>query len=115
MLPLSAFAPDVVLPVIVIYVIVVAVDVDVAIAPAATPTPTAAPCGAERETGAPRQTHPRVVARILIRIVRIRWLAINDHGVVRRNIDHLRIGLLNDDHLLTALCLGLDFLLGTGF
>jgi hypothetical protein len=114
-LPLSAFAPDVVLPVIVIYVIVVVVDVEVAIAPAATPTPAAAPGCAQRKTSAPCQTHSRVITGIFIRIVRILGLAVHDHRIVGWNVDNLRISLLNNDYLFAAFCFGLDFLLGAGF
>jgi len=82
-LPVVALAAiDVVGLIVVIYVLVVPVNINVAVTPAAAPTPTPAPCGAERETGAPRQTHPRVVARIFVGIVRISGLAINDCWIV---------------------------------
>jgi hypothetical protein len=114
-LPLSALAADVVGLVIMIHVLVAIIDVHIAVTPAAAPTPASAPSRSERESGAPGQTHSGVVTRIFIGIVRILGLAINHYGIVRGDIDHLRIGLLDHDHLLATLCLGLDFLLRAGF
>ena len=115
-LPVVALAAiDVVGLVVVIYVLVVPVNINVAVTPAAAPTPTPAPSRSEREPCTPGQTHSGVVTRIFIGIVRVLGFAINHDRIVRRDIDHLRISLLNHDHLLAALCLGLDFLLGAGF
>jgi hypothetical protein len=103
-----------VIPVVSVEIIIV-VDVDVPVAPIAVAPVVVTPPRAKRETGAPRQTHSRVVARILIGIVRICWLAINHDRIVRRNVDNLRVGLLDHDHLFPVFGLRFDFLLGAGF
>jgi len=107
---------DVIDLVVVVYVLVTVIDVDIAVAPSASPAPASAPGGAERETSAPRQTHSGIIARIFIRIVRIRGLAINYDWIIGWNVDHLRVGLLNYDYLLATLnSLRFHFLLRTGF
>jgi hypothetical protein len=101
--------------------IVVVVDVDIATAPIAI-APVAAPStpsgGAQRNSCSPRQSCSRHIARIGIRVVRIlgRRRTVNDLRVVRRDINYVRVSLLNYDHLLAALnCLGLHDLLRAGF
>jgi hypothetical protein len=106
---------------VVLIEIVVIVDVDVATAPIAI-APVAAPSapsgGTYCNSRAPRQSCPWHVARIGIRVVRILGLGrtINDRRVVRRDINYVRVSLLNYDHLLAALdCLGLHDLLRARF
>jgi hypothetical protein len=100
----------------IVYVSVVHVDVDVAVAPSASPAPTATPSRAQSQTRPEPKTPSGDVTRIVIRIIGINGWSVDDYRVVRRNIDHLRIGLLDNDHLLSVLDrLRLHFLLRAGF
>jgi len=123
MLPLVALAslaPVHVLIVVPVKIVVV-VDVDVAtvpiaIAPVATPS---APRGStQRNSRSPHQSRPWHIARIGIGIIRIlgRGRTVNDCRVVRWDVDHVRVRLLDLDHLFAAgNCLGLYHLLLAGF
>jgi hypothetical protein len=102
--------------IIVLVVIVVVVDVDVAVAPAAAPTPAAAPSGAQSKSGPERQAHSGDITRIGIWIIGIGGRSVDDHWIVRRNIDDFGIGLLNNDNLLAAFYrFSLHFLFRVGF
>jgi hypothetical protein len=106
--------------VVVLIEIIVVVDVDIAAAPIAiapVTTPSAPSGGTHRNSRAPRQSRPWHVARIGIRVVRIlgRRRTVNDLWVVRRDINYVRVSLLDLDHLLAAgNCLGFHYLLGAG-
>ena len=123
-LPISiSLAIDVPVKIVVLIEIIVVVNVDVAavvpiaIAPVAPPgTPGG---GAERNSRTPHQSCPWDVTRISVGIVGILCgsSSINDRGVVRRDVNHVGIRLLNLNHLLawsgctTPDCLGLYHLL----
>jgi hypothetical protein len=82
--------------------IVVVVDGDVAVAPIAI-APIVCPRCSQYESCAKCQPHPRHVARIIIGRIRINRWTVNNHGIVRRNIDVLRVGRLDYDNLLPSL------------
>ena len=82
--------------------IIVVVNVDVAVAPIAI-APVVAPIRAPGQASAQGQTHPGVVTRVIVRIVRVRWRTVDDRRIVGRNVNDLRIGILNYDHILSAL------------
>jgi hypothetical protein len=105
---------------VVLVKIIVVVDGDVATAPIAiapVTTPSAPSGGTHGNSRAPSQCCSRHIARISIRIVRIlgRRRTVNDLWVVRRDINYVRVSLLDLDYLLAAgNCLGLHYLLGAG-
>ena len=113
-LPLSSLLVEVrlivIVLVVIVYVLVVNVDVDVAVTPATTPAPAPiSPGGTDRNAGAERQQS--ISRRVVHRRIRIGRRAI-DHGrVVRGDVNDLRIGLLNHDHVLAFDCLAFHFLL----
>ena len=86
--------------------IVIAINVDIAAAPTTTPTPTAAPGSADRQPNAKRyRCGPKICAGPVIWRIPDRWIGITQWSidisrVVRGHIDHLRIRLLDNDHLL---------------
>ena len=104
---LASLAP-VDVPVYVFVKIIVVVDVDVAVVPIAI-APMAAPSaprgGTQRNPRAPHQSCPWHVAWIGVGIVRIlgRRRTVNDGRVVRGNIHHVRVSILNCNHLFPAL------------
>jgi hypothetical protein len=106
--------------VVVLIEIIVVVDGDIATAPIAiapVTAPSAPSGGAHRNSRAPSQSCSRHIARIGVRVVRIlgRRRTVNDLRVVRRDINYVRVRLLDLDHLLAAgNCLGLHYLLGAG-
>src|SRR5262249_27488576 len=97
---------------------VVSVDVDGVIAPAGAPPPSAAKCGTHRDTSAEGDgccacgIAPR---RIGDRRIWIDGRPVDSQRVVRRNVDYLRIRLLDHDHLLVVGGLGLHCLLWCRF
>jgi hypothetical protein len=97
--------------------IIVVVDVDVPAAPVAIAPmpPSPAPCCcAECESRPPCQPHSGVVPRVGIRIIRVgrRSSSVHDRGIIRWDVNDVRIGLLNHDHLFAAFdCLSLHLLL----
>jgi hypothetical protein len=112
----------VVIPIIAIEIVIV-VYVDVAVPPIAI-APVIAPIGTPCNASAKRQSHSRVPARIIIGIVRISRRTIHNCRIVRRNINYLRIGVLDHYDLLTAfhrlrlhslLCAGLQGSFALGF
>jgi hypothetical protein len=98
--------------------VVLVVDGDVAATPVAIAPVPAGP-RTERKSGrAPRQPHTGVVSWIGIRIIGVgrRSRSVNNHRVVRGNVNHVRASWLNDNHLLAAFdCLGFHSLLSAGF
>jgi len=113
MLPLISYIAVVdVLPVVKI----VPVDVDVAASPTTTITPATAPSRSQGNAGAPRKKHPRDVTRIAIRGIRIGRRPINNDGVVGGDVNHVWLGLFDDNDLLPTFDrLGLHLLLRSGF
>jgi hypothetical protein len=101
--------------------IIVVVNVDVPAAPVAIApiSPSSAhPCCAECESGPPCQPHSGVVPRVGIGIVRIgrRSISVHDRGIIRRDVNDVRLSLLNYDGLLATFdCFGLYYLLRAGF
>ena len=118
-LPLSSLLVEVrlivIVLVVIVYVLVVNVDVDVAVTPATTPAPApTSPGGTDRNPGAERQQS--ISRRIVHRRIRIGRRRTIDHGrVVRRDVNDLRISLLNHDHVLAFDRLAFHFLLLAGF
>ena len=104
-----------VLPVAVVDEVIVVIYVDVVVAsPPGSIAPAAAPERAHRDADAePDRDTGSVVARgwIVDRRIRINRRAVNDDGVVGRDVDHLRIGLLDDDDLSAFDDLSRDLLL----
>jgi hypothetical protein len=106
--------------IVVLIVIIIVVDVNVtvvpiAIAPVAAPSPPSG--GTQRNSRAPHQSRPWHVARIGVGIIRIgrRRRSVNDNGIIRGNVNHVRVSWLNYDNLLAALDrLSLHFLLRAG-
>jgi hypothetical protein len=94
---------DICVPVAVPVKIVVVIDVDVAAAPIAVAPPVIRDAGAYKDTGAKGQSHSRVITGIGIGIVGIGRRTVNDRWIVRRNINGLRIRLLNNNDLLVVL------------
>jgi len=119
MLPRASLLVEVRLVVVVLVVIVyvLVVDVDIAVAPSAAPAAT--PRGSERDAGPERNRRSRRVipwGRIVNRRIRINGRTIDDGWVVRGDVNHFGVGLLNHDNLFTPLhCLSLNFLLCAGF
>jgi hypothetical protein len=113
-LPLSSLLVEVrlivIVLVVIVYVLVVDVDVDVAVSPSTTPAPApTSPGGADRNPGAERQKS--ISRRVVDRRIRIDRRTI-DHGrVVRGDVNDLRIGQLNHDHILAFDRLAFHFLL----
>jgi hypothetical protein len=113
-LPLSSLLVEVrlivIVLVVIVYVLVVNVDVDVVVAPATTPAPAPiSPGGTDRNASAERQQS--ISRRVVDRRIRIGRRAI-DHGrVVRGDVNDLRIGLLNHNHVLAFDRLAFHFLL----
>jgi hypothetical protein len=94
---------------------VVEIDVDVVASPAATPAPGPAPSRSQGQSGPPGKHHPRHVSRIGIGGIRISRRPIDHHGVVGGNINHVRLGLLDDDDLFATLRVCFYFMLRAGF
>jgi hypothetical protein len=95
--------------------IILVVDVDIAPAMPVAIAPSAAGPGTQRKSGrAPRQSHPRVVPRIGVRVIGIsgRRRSVHNRRIVRRNIDYVGLSGLHYNNLFPAFYrLGLDFLL----
>ena len=114
MLPVTSLLVEVrlivIVLVVIVYVLVVDVDVDVAMAPTTTPAPAPiSPGSSDRNSSAERQKP--ISRRVVHRRIRIDRRAI-DHGrVVRRDVNDLRIGLLNHNHVLAFDRLAFHFLL----
>jgi len=113
-LPLSSLLVEVrlivIVLVVIVYVLVVDVDVDVAVPPATTPAPASiSPSGSDRYSSAERQQS--ISRRVVDRRIRIGRRTI-DHGrVVGGDVNDLRIGLLNHNHVLAFDRLAFHFLL----
>jgi len=109
----SLTAVDVILPVV---IKVVAVDVDIAVSPTTAIAPAPAPSCSHGHAHSKRKKHPRHIARVGIGGIRVRRGAVDHNGVVRGDINHVGLSLLNDDDLLAPLnLLILHFLLRGGF
>ncbi len=113
-LPLSSLLVEVrlivIVLVVIVYVLVVDVDVDVAVTPATTPAPAPiSPGGADRNSSAERQQS--ISRRVVYRRIRIDRRTIDHRGIIRRDVNDLRIGLLNHNHVLAFDCLAFHFLL----
>jgi hypothetical protein len=95
--------------------VVVHVDVDITAAPTATPTPTATPRSSHGHTNAERNRArcDDCTSRwwIVNWRVRIGRRSVYNRRVVGRNVNNLRICLLNDNHFLALNDLRLNFLL----
>jgi hypothetical protein len=95
--------------------IIVVIDVDgVVAAPAATPTPAAAPERPHRHSNAERNRHSRGIVsrrRIVNGWVRVDGRTVHDYGIIRGNIHHLWVGLLDHDHTLALDDFGFHLLL----
>ena len=119
-LTLSLASVDVVAVEIVVTVkIIIVVDGDVPAVPVAIAPvpPSPAPRCSQCKSGAPSQSHPRHISWIIVGVIRIgrRSSAIHYDGIIRRDVNDVRIRLLDDDDLLAALDrLGLHFLLRVG-
>jgi hypothetical protein len=97
-------------------VIVVVVDVHVAVTPSTVVPPTPSPSGSQGNSDPERESAPGNVARVVKRRIRIGWGTKHHRRIVRRNINHLRVRLLDHNHLLTVVkVLRLNDLLGAGF
>jgi hypothetical protein len=80
--------------------VVVVIDVDVAAAiPIAITPPVIGDACAENQTRPERETHSGIVTGISVGVVWIGGRAVDYRGVVRRDVNHAGIGLLNYDHL----------------
>jgi len=97
-------------PVAVPVKVVVVIDVDVAATPVAIAPPAIGDTRTYQDTGAPRQPHSRIIARVAIRIVGIGRRAVNHRWIIGRNVNGLRIGLFNNNNVLVILGLSLDYL-----
>src|SRR5215469_1531238 len=93
--------------------IVAVIDVDAAAAPSASVAPATAHPRTHHESETERdERRSRRVVRVVDRRIRVDRRTVDHHRVVRRNVDDLRIRLLDDDHLLATLDgLRLDLLL----
>src|SRR5277367_1943112 len=84
--------------------IVVAVDGDVIVTtPTTAPSPAPPPEGPHHDSDSERDGHACgviSVGRIINRRIRIDRRPVHDHGIIRGHVDHLRVGLLDDDNLL---------------
>jgi hypothetical protein len=113
-LPVLIPALDIVLLVVVIYVFVVVVDVDIAVTPATSVTPTPiSPGGTDRNSSAERQQS--ISRRVVHRWIGIGRRTIYHRGIIRRDVNDLRVGLLNHDHVLAFDRFTFHFLLLAGF
>ena len=105
-IPVAAVPVATVVAVVVIHIPVVHVDVDAAVAPSRAVAPAAAaPERAHRDAHAePDRDTCRVVAdgRVVDRRIGINRRAVDDDGVIGRDVNHLRIGLLDDDDFLVC-------------
>ena len=111
--PITALARSIVIVPIVSVEVVVVVNVDVAVSPVAV-SPVTAPPRAPRDSGSERQTHSRIPTRIVIGIIRISWRTVDNGWIVRRDVDHLRVRIFNDNHVFPAFASRLNYLLRTG-
>jgi hypothetical protein len=87
--------------VVVAYVIIVDVDVDVAASPATVIAPTAAVIGTDGKSDPEGDRNARSVItgrRVVNRRIGVDGRSVNDHGIIGRHINDLRIGLLNDNY-----------------
>lgn len=82
--------------------IVIVVDVDVSTAPIAI-TPVVRPCGPQDDAGPHRESHPRHVSWIGIRVIRICGRPVNNRRIVGGDVNNFRVRLLNNDDLLASL------------
>src|SRR5882757_6123151 len=94
--------------------VIVIINVDLVVSPACAPTPASSPSRSHSDAEAKGNRHASGVVsrwRIVNGWVRIDWRAIHHHGIIRRHIDNLWVGLFNHDHALAFYNLGLHFLL----
>ncbi len=95
---------------------VVVVDVEVAVAPIAAAAPVITPAsdgprGAECEAGRDDAgADVGWITEVIGRILRIGPFTVSDDGIVVRDVDRVRLRLLDDDHLLVLLPLNADLL-----
>jgi hypothetical protein len=108
-----------VLPVAVFNKIIIVIYVDVVVSsPTAVAAPTSAHRGAHGYAHAERKCHSGCVIpsrRIVDGWIGIGSGAVNHYGVIAGNVDNLRIGLFDHDHLLVFHHLGFNFHLLCGF
>jgi hypothetical protein len=84
--------------------IVIVVDVDVAtVVPIAITPVVVRPRGAHDDPSPHRESHPRHVSRIGVRVIRIDGRPINYRGIIRGNVNNFRVRLLNNDDFLVSL------------
>src|SRR3977135_372798 len=94
--------------------VIVVINVDLVVSPACAPTPASSPRSSHSDAEAKGNRHASGVVsrrRIVNGWVRIDRRAIHHHGIIRRHIDNLWVGLFNHDHALAFYNLGLHFLL----
>jgi len=98
--------------------IIVVVNIDVAVVPIAIAPVAAGPSAQSKPCCTPRQSHAGIVSGISIGII---WIGrgrrpVNDLWVIRRHVNYVGLGWLDDDHLFAALdCFSLNRLLRAGF
>jgi hypothetical protein len=83
--------------------VVIAVDVDITAAPAGAPTPAAAPGSTHSQANAERdraRRYYRARRGVIDRRIGVDRRAVNHRRVVRRNVNHLRVRLLNNNDFL---------------
>jgi len=96
-------------------VVVVVVDIHVAVTPSTVIPPTSSPSCSQGHSDPEGEGAPGNVPRVVKRWIRIDWGTKHYCRVVGRNINHLRVGLLDHNHLLTVVeVLRLNYLLGAG-
>lgn len=111
--PFAVTAVDIVTGVSVVDVGVVNVDIAV-VTPATIITPAASPGRSQEKAGSKCQPHSRDISRVRNRRVGISRLAINHNRIIGRNVNHIRLCLFDDDHLLAfdGLCFNNLFRIG---
>jgi hypothetical protein len=94
--------------------VVVDIHINISTAPAASPAP-AAPCGSPCEAdtkpydpGCPVSSGAIIIGRIIDRWVRVPDRSVRVYRIIRRHVNDLWIGRLDDDHLLAFDHLSLD-------
>jgi hypothetical protein len=99
--PTCSIAPVAGLAIRVAFEIIIIVDGDVVTAPAGAAAPTSAPHRSHRHPDAERKEQATgVIRRVVNRRVRVHGRPVDNCGVVARNVNDLRIGLLDYDNFL---------------